>query len=311
MRDLAGARGDLDKAVALMPAEWESWLLSGNLAIREGRWQDGIDDMDKALKLRQSVETPVGDSPAVWMAPILVGRGYAQAALGHWKEAAADLAVVRNPFQKASPSAWADYALVLLKKGDLPDYRAACGQMLATIPKPEGEPRSTIVTTEFGKREVYSFGQPFDPEGAATMTWVCCLSPDALSDFTLPLRFAQRAAGLDKESYPFARAYGAALYRAREYEAAVKQLETARDLKKSPSPSVWLLLAMAHQRRGQGGEAKEWLGKARVWMEETRKRKPDDKSGVVWEQLPWTERVALELLQAEAGKLIPGDAAKP
>jgi tetratricopeptide (TPR) repeat protein len=183
--------------------------------------------------------------------------------------------------------------------------------MLATIASPLGEPRSTIVTTEFGKREVYSFGQAFNPEDTAKRIWVCCLSPDALPDFVQAVPIAQRAAALNRESYLAARAYGAALYRAKAYEAAIKQLETARDREKSPSPSVWLVLAMAHQRQGHRSEAKEWLGKARAWIEETRDRKPDDKSGLAWKQLPWTEQVALEALLAEAEKTIQRAAAKP
>jgi hypothetical protein len=182
--------------------------------------------------------------------------------------------------------------------------------MLATFTKPKDEPKSTIVTSNFGRREVHSYGKPFDPWGTATMVWVCCLSPDALPDFTVPLRLARQAASTDKASYPFARAFGAALYRAKEYEAAVKQLDTARGLRKEPSPSVWLFLAMAHQRRGRADEAKKWLAKSRAWIEETRKRKAEgeaDKGGVTWNRLPWPEQLALELLQAEAEKLIEGE----
>jgi tetratricopeptide (TPR) repeat protein len=311
MGDLAGARRDFDKATALLPEEWEPWFLVGQLAIGEGRWQDGIDNLNKALKIRTKDQEALGGFPGEGTGPIRVGRGYAWASLGQWKEAAEDLAIVRNSFEKLPPSTWADYALVLLKQGDMPGHVAACKQMLNSITRPEDEPKSTIVTTEFGWEKVHHFGKPFEPEVAATMTWVCSLAPAGLDDFSLPLRLAQRAATLDKESYPFARAYGAALYRAKDYATAVKQLETALSLKKTSSPSVWFFLAMAHQRREQNNEAKEWLRKGRAWIEESRKRKLDDGSGLAWERLPWTERAALELLEAEADKLIQGAAAKP
>jgi tetratricopeptide (TPR) repeat protein len=314
LRDRARVRHDLDQAVALLPAEWEPWFQRGSLALGEGRWQDSIGDMNKALerlKLSDSVELR-GQRP-VGTAAILVGRGYAQAALEHWKEAEEDLAVVRTPWEPCSAADWADFALVLLKKGDAKGYGEACRQMLGQFTKPEDEPKSTIVTTPFGGREIHNYGRPFDPKEATTMAWACCLAPDALPDYAVPLHLAQRAAALDKKSYPFARAYGAALYRAKQYKAAVTQLEAAGALRKQPSPSVWLLLAMAQQRCQRSDQAKQWLGKYRDWIAQARgsTSKGENKEEVTWDHLLWTERVALEMLQAEAEKLISGDTAKP
>jgi WD40 repeat protein/tetratricopeptide (TPR) repeat protein/tRNA A-37 threonylcarbamoyl transferase component Bud32 len=314
MRDLAAARRDFDRAVQLLPEEWETWFQRGSLASREGRWQDSIADMNKALeRLRLSDSAPLRGQQPVGTAAILVGRGYAHAALGHWKEAADDLAVVRSPWEPSAAADWAAYALALLKKGDAQGYAAACRQMLAEFTKPQDEPKSTIVTSNFGRREVHTYGKPFDPQEAVTLAWVCCLVPDALPDYALPLRLAQQAATLDKNNYLFARAAGAALYRAKNYEAAVKQLEAAGTLRTQPSPSVWLLLAMAQQRCQRPDQAKSWLGKARDWIAQARDPKSTraSKDDLIWDRLPWTERLALELLQAEAEKLNSADAAKP
>ncbi len=167
LNDLAAARRDLDKAVALLPAAWEPWFQRGRLALHEQRWQDGINDLGKALELRKPLgrlnlpgETPIGT------AAIQVERGFAHASLGHWKEAAADYAIIRSPFQQAPASAWPNYALVLLKQGDAPGYAAACKQMLTAFANPQDEPRSTIVTFDFGRQEVYTFGRSFDPQAA-------------------------------------------------------------------------------------------------------------------------------------------------
>src|SRR5262249_52343796 len=143
--------------------------------------------------------------------------------------------------------------------------------------------------------------------------WVCCLAPGALPDYALALRLARQAESLDKSSYPFARAYGAALYRAKDYEAAVKQLHTAASLRQQPSPSVWLLLAMAQQRCQRKDQAREWLRKARDWITQARdpKSRREGKDDLTWDRLPWPERLALEVLLAEAEKIIHEDAPKP
>jgi WD40 repeat protein/tetratricopeptide (TPR) repeat protein len=312
MRDLASARHDFDQATVLLPAEWEPWFQRGLLASRENRWQEAIDDMDKALERRKALgEVPLRGPPAVGTAAILIGRGYARAGLGQWKEAADDLKVVSSPFEPSSPADWASYAMVLSKKGNMDGYRVACKQMLDQFTKPEDQPKSTIVTSPFGRREVFSFGKPFDPEGATTMVWVCCLSPDA-QDFSRPLGLAKHAAELEPKSYPVARAYGAALYRAKEYEAAVKQLEAAAALRKQPSPSVWLLLAMAQHRCERKDQAKQWLSKAREWIAKAREAKPgsEGKDELTWDRLPWPEQLALEFLEGEATKLIEGESPK-
>jgi tetratricopeptide (TPR) repeat protein len=311
--DLSAARRDFDKAVALLPEEWGPWFMRGRVAYFEGRWHAAIADLDKALLLRKPQDEVSLRGPRVaGTAAILLGRGHARASLGQWKEAANDFAaVVGNPFEKTSLSNSAAYALVLLKNGDLTKHRAVCKQMLDSFAKPENEPKSTIVTSEFGFQEVHNYGKPFDSQEAVTIAWACCLSPE-LPNYAPALRLAQRAASLDKKSYLFARAYGAALYRATDYEAAIKQLETAVNLRPQPSPSVWLLLAMAQQQRQKKDQAKEWLSKARTWIAKARNAKPgnEGKDDLVWDRLPWTERLALELLESEAVKLIESEPRK-
>jgi eukaryotic-like serine/threonine-protein kinase len=308
MRDLSVARHDYDRATALLPTEWKPWFQRGLLAIRENRLQEGIDDMDKALERHKSL-VPLGGSPVSGTSAILIGRGYARAGLGQWTKAADDLKVVASPFESSSPSDWATYALVLLKKGDMRGYQLACKRMLDQFSKPADRFRSTIVTTNFGRREVFSFGKPFDPEAATTMVWVSCLSPDA-RDFSRSLGLAKRAALLEPKHYVVARAYGAALYRANENEAAVKQLESAARMREQASPSVWLLLAMAQQRCQRTDQAKQWLARARDWSAKAHNTKSAGTNALTWNRLPWPERLALEMLEREASHLIEGGSRK-
>jgi tetratricopeptide (TPR) repeat protein len=304
--DPGGARADLDRAVELAPAEWEAWFQRGRLAVLLHRWRHGIDDLSRALELLPRDGNRLDAGPDGRSVSILFGRGYARAALGQWKEAAADFQIVQNPFAETTAEMWIDDALLLLKLGNGRASAGVCRRMLDKFANPQDEARSTVVTHEYGRQEVHSFGRPFNPQAAAAMTWACCLSPDALPDWTRPLQLARQAAALRPKDYPCARALGAALYRAKEYDAAVKQLEAALAVRKDPSPSVWLYLAMAQQRRGQTEEARQWLKMARDWIKQA--RNPGGGGGqdrVHWERLPWPEQVALELLQAEATRLIP------
>jgi WD40 repeat protein/tetratricopeptide (TPR) repeat protein len=310
MRDYASARRALDKAVEALPGEWEPWFRRGELCLKEGRWQEAVADLDQALLRRRELDAVTLRGPgAVETSRILHARGFARASLGQWKEASAELRhVAENHFAEIGPDPAIDYSLALLALADTSRHAGACRAMLTKYANPKDELKSNVITYEFGRREVHQYGKPFDPEAAARMAWVCCLSPAGLTEFAVPLRLARRAAALDAKNYPFARAFGAALYRAGEYEAAVKQLEVARALRKEPSPAVWLFLAMAHQRCGRPAEAREWLKKARAWIDEARQHKPD---GSLWERLPWGERLALDLLRREADKLIPADTPKP
>lgn len=49
-----------------------------------------------------------------------------------------------------------------------------------------------------------------------------------------------------------------------------------------------------------------WLRKAHDWITATRAAKAtdNDKDTLIWDRLPWAERLALELLEREAGKSI-------
>jgi WD40 repeat protein len=161
MGDPAAARSDFDKAVAFLPAEWEPWYHRGGLAILENRWQAAIEDLNQALDRRKLLDPlRLRGRATIGTAAILLERGYAHAALEHWKEAADDLAAVRRPGEPPPVSAWVAYALVLLKKGDARGYGAACRQMLAQFTRPEDEPRSTIVMTNVDNVRKYAhFGE--------------------------------------------------------------------------------------------------------------------------------------------------------
>jgi WD40 repeat protein/tetratricopeptide (TPR) repeat protein/tRNA A-37 threonylcarbamoyl transferase component Bud32 len=264
-----------DFSEAIKRAQWslpkdEVWVLRfyrGQTYFRLGQMDKVVADLSEVL----SVKPDHG--------PSRHGRGMAYAELGKLDRAAADFtATLQRP--GAPVRTWFDVAQARLQLGDASGYRESCAAAFQLL------------------------GQTSNSALAAQLAWSCSLGSDATSDPERVVRLAWTAAQQDAKNYVFARALGAALYRAGKYQDAVNRFTMAMKLRDQPSPSVWLFLAMAQQRRGQHDQAKEWLAKARTWIEEARKRKPDDKDALAWQRLPWTERGALKLLEREAGTLI-------
>jgi hypothetical protein len=65
---------------------------------------------------------------------------------------------------------------------------------------------------------------------------------------------------------------------------------------------AWLFLALAHQRRGQGDEARKCLARAVQLIEHTAKTSP---------KLEWHRRLATQVLRREAEQQIQGKTADP
>jgi WD40 repeat protein/tetratricopeptide (TPR) repeat protein len=325
------AMTDLTAAVKQAPEAWETWYARGRAFVRLGQWQKGVDDLSKALALKP-------DYPPAWH-----DRGFARGGLGEWEPATDDLRKALE-LHEAPVDMWSHYAISRLQVKDTEGYRRVCRAMQVTFTRPPGMIKFGLASGGYGMTEVVDGNKPFDPLSATTVAWTCALLPNAVTGFGSvnrlhqsfgPAHFteialarpeptpytglvglARRAAAESPRDYPAARALGAILHRAGQYEAAVNQLNAAASLRREPSPSVWLFLALAHQRLKHSEEAKKWLDKAREWIDRARREKQgegrDDKT-LSWHKLPWNERVALTLLQreAEAEKLIQGDPAKP
>jgi WD40 repeat protein/tetratricopeptide (TPR) repeat protein len=310
LHEATAAWADYDAAAKLAPEWWEPRFHRGELAVLSRKWQQGIDDLSDALARFPHDRPQLDDAgPDSRLVSILFMRGYARAAMGKWKEADADFQIAHNRFADTSLDLWLFYAHVLLKLQEAKHYGVVCQGMLDKFANPQDEYKSTVITLEYGRQEIHTFGRPFDPREAAAMAWVCSLSPNGPATGKRPLELARKAAEKLPNDYACARSLGAALYRAGEVEKAVQQLEAAAALQKS-APATWLFLAMAHQKCTHGDKAKEWLDKARAWVEQARKPRPEEgaeKNELSWDNLPWTEQVALELLQAEAAKLIEGE----
>jgi tetratricopeptide (TPR) repeat protein len=261
-------------------------------------------------------------------------RGQAHAELAQWKDAAADLSDAAG-LPGAPIDVLEHVALVCLAQHDTDGYRKACETLIKVLPtlrpsfkstkyKYTDEGRFAGTTNQEGGMQAvttFEYSGP-DPariitqrgkeaggarlaEVSAHLAWVCSLAPGAPGMERVKSAAVEAVRFNDKE-YSYSRSLGAALYRSAHYEDAVKELTRALTLRKQPSPSAWLLLAIAQQHCQRNDQAKEWLSKAREWIAKAREAKPEDKGKdeLAWHRLPWTERLALELLEAEAVTLI-------
>jgi tetratricopeptide (TPR) repeat protein len=173
----------------------------------------------------------VGDVP--WLKSL--SNGEALAGSGRWHEAALafDEAIASGANHA---EAWTRHALLRWSEGDGTGYRAACRHLLQAFEAAELSPRV-----------------------ANEIAWACALGSGAVDDYTRVVRLAEVAVtGGPTAHHP--NMLGAVLYRAGRLEEAVRHLDRSVETQGAGgSPFDALFLAMAHQRLGRAGQARDWL----------------------------------------------------
>jgi WD40 repeat protein/tetratricopeptide (TPR) repeat protein len=198
-------------------------------------------------------------------------RGQVQGELGHWKEASTNFTeVVRRAADKAE--AWSLYAVLRLREGDHDGYRRACAALL----------QQYQTATQAKDRIAY------------LTAWTCELSADCGVEGKQLVELAKQAVERGPDNPNYLCTLGAALLRAGDLPSAARQLSEARILHgRRPCVREWLWLALVHQRMGHSDEARQWLKKATAVL-----AAPDIAD------LPWVQRLQLELLRREAEGLV-------
>jgi tetratricopeptide (TPR) repeat protein len=265
------ARKCLDRALQQSPGEAE-------LLAHRARVQTRLGNPEAAEADYQKVQELEPDN-ATWPQRLREAQAERHARRGDW-EAAAALYSQITASGDASVEDWQRYALLLLARGEQASYREVCAQLLDR------------------------FGASEDPHIAGTVAWICALAPAAVSDSGRPVQLAARAAAKDPKSFRAARSHGAALLRAGQFDAAGKELSRAHGMQESPASRLLWTLCLFHQGRTQ--DARSGLAQCRQMLDQAQKN-PDAPTGdeqLVWNRLPWFERVLLLLLRSEAEALI-------
>jgi WD40 repeat protein/tetratricopeptide (TPR) repeat protein len=282
MRQTERAVADFSRAIERNKDSAQAWFERGHAHVLGRQWDKAVKDLSRAIDLDPNFGV-------AWH-----HRGYARAALGHWEAAAVDLAeAVKRPGVPAE--ALSHQALICLRFQDAEGYRGACRVLLQ---------RSTPNLTK-GR---------LDFNAIALATWTCAVGPDAGVDPRKGMTWYPLVSNQSANSYFVHRAAGAVLYRAGEFEAAIRKLDEAleaarREAGLEGTPTVWILLAMAEHRHGKAPDkARYWLEKARSWIASARKAAQEGGTPgeTTWDGIPWPDRLALEQLEREASKLIEG-----
>jgi tetratricopeptide (TPR) repeat protein len=203
-------------------------------------------------------------------------RGSAHAELGQWPEAAADhekaaalnLSNAENRYR---------HALLRLALGETAAYRKACSDMLQY------------------------FGASKEAASLNTVAWACVLAPDAVDQPARLVELAGRAVAEQPANPAYLGALGSAHYRAGQYDAALRRLtEAVQAHGKGGMVQDWLFLALAHQRLGDTGAARQWLEHAARWIERAERETPDHAAP----RPGWNERLEWKVLRGEAESLL-------
>jgi serine/threonine protein kinase/tetratricopeptide (TPR) repeat protein len=307
--------GLAEKAAARHPNSYFHLSNLGGALYRAGRYQEAIQRLEEASKaaggnddvfgwiwlamahrrLGQASEAqrwferalrwmvqPAHKTPNILWSMELELQILCREAEGLWRNA-----IVLNP---NNDNAHADLADVLRAKGDLPGARTAYHR--AAELKPDDPYRWYCLAQSHltgGDRDEYRrvcaemfkrFATTNDPGIAGRVLGTCLPVGDSLADMAQLLPLGKLASDGGNS-----RAFGAALYRAGKYQAAIPRLEKGQ-------ARAWdhLFLAMAHHHLGHAEKARDYLERA------AKQLNPNG--------YPWPESVESEELYREAEALI-------
>jgi WD40 repeat protein/Tfp pilus assembly protein PilF len=267
--NVAGAIADWSEALRLKPDLLEARFNRGLTYYQLGRWTEALTDLTETVRAEPELN-------AAWRY-----RGLVHGELGQWDRALEDL---RRSVEQGRTSALAvaELALVCQHTGRVEEYQKWCRFVWEDVDKkrPGEVPGETL----------------------AALAWACLVVPEPPVDPKRLVAALRQALRGRPRNYLVARALGAALVRAGQYEAAIAQLEQAGELRPEGAPWVWTWAAIAHHRLGKKEAANQALRKVTAWIKQAQQSNEGQES--TWQRLPWTERVVLEALHREATQLI-------
>jgi serine/threonine-protein kinase len=200
----------------------------------------------------------------------LLKRARAHIARREWTKAAACYAEGFDLEPTDNGESWFEYAAAQLLAGDRPGYRRSCAHMLARCQATPQMRRYLVARA-------------------------CTLAPDSAEDPEAPVRLALEELQRDANAFWSLTEQAALQIRAGRFEMAVPLLERSLTVDGRPGSAVlsWLWLALAYRQMGQAEEARRWLDKAAVWLDQQGGRMPLETTVMGSHPHNWLEAHAL------------------
>ncbi len=203
------------------------------------------------------------------------------ALLRRWEEVAEEFARYVEDAHVFSRWQWTQHAALRLRLVGVEEYRRVCSQLL--------------------KR----FGHTQDASLREVVVRACTLGPSAAADLTQCVALAESAVAAGPTNSTAHGALGAALHRNGDFAEAAKHLAKSMELHGDGGPvDGWLFLAMNHHQLNCPDEARQWLDRAALWINENMGY--DDLQRTSDNEPQWGTRLRLMLLQEEAESLLSG-----
>jgi tetratricopeptide (TPR) repeat protein len=297
-KDWQGALFHLDRLLARNPKDADPHRRRGAAYALAGRPTDAVEEFSRAIALKP-------DDAAAWR-----GRGNAYLCLGRRAEAEADFtkAITFDP-KDGAEAAGRGEAYAHLKQYD---KSAADFARAAELDPPGERPlacRALVLLAagdEAGYRKAAAAVIRLNSEPTPIDWWACALGPTNPDNLPVVLAAAEKNDKQSPNNPDHLASLGALLYREGRLDAAVQALHAAVD---ADANDIWplpcLFLAMAYQRLGKAQDARGWLDEA-----DRRLKALPSRERAEWEMPEWAERLGLELLRREAGKVVDA-AARP
>ena len=256
----------LDRLIERRPGDWRLLHRRARARAALAEWDGVVSDDTRAIALGADDRQ------------VLLARGVAHAESGRWRQAARDYgrAIEMGADDDVAGS---QYALLCLTAGDTDGYGKACAALL------------------------HRFGGTENLKIANNVAWVCGYAPAAGVDLSRALRLAEKAAARHPKKYATLNTLGAVRYRAGQVDDSIRTLNDA--VKAHPEGGNafdFLLLALAHGRRGHTEQAHRWLDRADAWIDQAREARITDPSIAI--PLSWIQQAELRLLRGEAERLL-------
>jgi tetratricopeptide (TPR) repeat protein len=247
------AEADQDKAALLKPDDPEVWAETGRICAEHGRPDQAAESFARSLGISANVAVyqELERWPQVLLKTtelrpddpgLLAARGRLHALCRRWDKAAADFAraVAARP---DDPWYVFDAAGLHLLAGDIAAYQRYC------------------------RSWVERFAKTDEGAEASALALVCGYAPVPPVDPARLVEWGQKAVAAQPERPWYHHALGLGYYRAGQFQEAVQHLNAANTSDWEWRGVSWPVLAMAHHRLGNAAEARQWLMKARQWLD--------------------------------------------